>query len=162
LIEAGPTGSRVKWGIRLWPCNTNIAKEELYRWLRQPVPDLAKGEEWPVGFCHFPAYGKEYFEQLTAEALITRTVAGRRISKWEPIRDRNEALDCRVYARAAAASLRFESWKPVRWDGMEKELSDPNQTARPATTGASAGPQTKASSPVPRFRSMSSSHDWLE
>lgn len=162
LIEAGPTGSRVKWGIRLWPVNTNIAKEELYRWLRAPVPDLARGEEWPVGFCHFPAYGKEYFEQLTGEALITRTVAGRRISKWEPVRDRNEALDCRVYARAAAASLRFESWKPERWDGMEKELSDMNQSARSATTGASAGPQTKATRPVPKFRSMQAKHDWLE
>ncbi|MBE7542253.1 MAG: phage terminase large subunit family protein [Solibacteraceae bacterium] len=47
-------------------------------------------------FAHFPRYEEEYFRQLTAESLVK--------GAWvkDPNR-RNEALDCRVYARAAAA-----------------------------------------------------------
>jgi phage terminase large subunit GpA-like protein len=157
LIEVGPQGQKVKYGIRLWPVNTNIAKEELYRWLRQPVPDISRGEPWPVGFCHFPQYAKEYFEQLTAEHLVTRTVNGRRVSNWEKIRDRNEALDCRIYARAAAGSLRFESWQAHRWDDIEKALSDP--LAAPQVAPAT---MAKPATPVPQFNPIRSRNDWLE
>ena len=158
-IEPGPYGTRLKYGIRLWPVNTNIAKEELYRWLRQSKPDVERGETWPAGYCHFPEYSKEYFEQLTAEQLITRTVNGRRITTWEPIRDRNEALDCRIYARAAMASLRMESWKPQRLDEMETELAAAPET-RPARRSPVSAPV--ATTPTPKFKPIQSKTDWLE
>jgi len=161
LIEVGPTGAKVKWGIRLWPVNVNICKEELYRWLRQPKPDLSRGEEWPTGYCHFPEYNKYYFEQLTAEQLITRSIGGRRVSAWEKIRDRNEALDCRLYARAAAASLRLESWKPQRWADLETVLSNPNASA-PATTATAPAAALRPKTAVPEFKPMRSRTDWLE
>jgi phage terminase large subunit GpA-like protein len=145
LIEVGPHGSRMRYGIRLWPVNTSIAKEELYRWLRCSVPDREAGEPWPTGFCHFPQYSKEYFEQLTAEALVTKVHGGLRRTVWEKRRDRNEALDCRIYARAAAASLRFESYNAARWDDTEKELT----IERPQ---ASATRATMTTTPVPQFR----------
>ena len=160
LIEVGPQGQKVKWGIRLWPVNVNIAKEELYRWLRQPMPDLSRGEPWPVGYCHFPQYAKAYFEQLTAERLVTRTVNGRRVSQWEKTRDRNEALDARIYARAAAASLRLESWKPQRWMDTEAALGSPNPTAPPPPAAAPAKPVTKT--PAPQFKPLRANTDWLE
>lgn len=144
MIEVGPHG-RVKYGIRLWPVNSSIAKEELYRYLRCAMPDRAAGELWPTGFCHFPQYSKEYFEQLTAEQLVTKTHGGLRRTVWEKRRDRNEALDCRIYARAAAASLRFESWTASRWDDMEKELT----IERPQ---ASAARPSFTTTPVPQFR----------
>jgi phage terminase large subunit GpA-like protein len=156
LIEIGPMGRKLKYGVRLWPVNTFIGKEELYRWLKTSVPDLAAGEAWPVGFCHFPAYSKEYFEQLTAEHLITRTHNGVRRSVWEKIRDRNEALDCRIYARAAAASLRIETWAPARWDQLEASLlverAAQESVRRPATE----------SSPVPQFKAFKSSDSFLD
>ena len=43
----------------------------------------------------------EWFHQLTAERLITRFVRGFPVREWKKTRDRNEALDCRVYAYAA-------------------------------------------------------------
>lgn len=56
------------------------------------------------GYCHFPA-GRDasYYEQLTAERLVTTLRANRRVSEWKKDSDsaRNEALDCRVYAYAA-------------------------------------------------------------
>ena len=42
-------------------------------------------------------------KQLVAEQLVTvRTKRGFQRLEWQKLRERNEALDCRVYARAAA------------------------------------------------------------
>lgn len=54
------------------------------------------------GYCHFPDdRDPEWFAQATAEALVTRHVRGFDVREWHKRRDRNEALDCRVYAYAA-------------------------------------------------------------
>lgn len=159
LVETGPLGKRIRHGVRLWPVNVSIAKEELYRWLRGGIPDAARGEAWPAGYCHFPAYGKEYFEQLCAEQLITRTVAGRRITRWELIRDRNEALDCRIYARAAAASLRIESWADQRWEQIQTELmKDPRNTVADAPGKSRSSAVTR--SPMPQFKPFHAREDF--
>lgn len=45
----------------------------------------------------------EWIRQLTAEQLVTvRNRRGFAKLEWQKLRERNEALDCRVYARAAA------------------------------------------------------------
>ena len=41
--------------------------------------------------------------EITAEQLVTRIAKGYRRTEWQKTRDRNDALDCRNYARAAAA-----------------------------------------------------------
>jgi phage terminase large subunit GpA-like protein len=155
LIEVGPLG-RLRYGIRLWPLNTSIAKEELYRWLRLSVPDRENGEPWPVGFCHFPQYSKEYFEQLTAEQLVTKTVGSMRRTVWEKRRDRNEALDCRIYARAAAASLRMETWAGPRWDDIQASL-----TVERAPEQASATKSITRSA-MPSFRPIRQGDNFLD
>jgi len=54
------------------------------------------------GTCHFPdTRDPEYFEQLTAERLVTKMIRGFPFREWHKSRARNEALDCRVYAYAA-------------------------------------------------------------
>jgi len=54
------------------------------------------------GSCHFSdERDTEYFEQMTAERLITRLVKGFPFREWHKGRERNEAFDCRVYAYAA-------------------------------------------------------------
>jgi len=69
-------------------------------------------EEVGPGYCHFPLkHSLEYFKQLTAEKKLTRYVKGRRKREWvKPEGQRNEALDCRVYAYAAMvlAAPRFD------------------------------------------------------
>ncbi len=86
-------------GIDLRRVNVDQAKEDIY-WrlsIREPGP----------GYSHFPA-GRDssYFEELTAETVKTVRRYGRSAKRWE-LRDgqRNEALDCRVYAYAAAIGL---------------------------------------------------------
>jgi phage terminase large subunit GpA-like protein len=55
------------------------------------------------GYVHVPkGRAEEWFLQLTAERLITRPGG---VREWVKARQRNEALDCRVYAYAALKLL---------------------------------------------------------
>jgi phage terminase large subunit GpA-like protein len=69
--------------------------------------------------CHFPKYHDEYFKQLTAEQLMSRTVRGYRRTEWQKTRERNEALDCRVYARAAASIGGLDRFREDNWKDFE-------------------------------------------
>ena len=153
LIEVGPSGRTIKGGVRLWPVNTSIAKEELYRFLKLAAPDLQAGENWPSGFCHFPQYSKEYFKQVCSERLVTRTVLGRPRTHWEP-HHRNEALDCRIYARAAAVSMRMDAWSDMRWDELEKQVN--------AARLASPHQPGWVNRPAPSFKPMTSHESFLD
>jgi len=53
--------------------------------------------------------------------------------EWQKLRERNEALDCRVYARAAAWILGADRWSDRQWDELERQVAPPEQVA-PATT----------------------------
>ena len=76
--------------------------------------------------CHFPEYNTEYFKQITAEQLVTKIVKGYPKREWKKIRDRNEALDCRIYARAAAIALGIDRWSDQKWQQI-MELSNPEE-----------------------------------
>jgi len=54
---------------------------------------------------HFPMYDEDYFLMLTAERPTIKYRKGFPVRSYEKIRDRNEALDVRVYAYAAFYSL---------------------------------------------------------
>lgn len=99
-VEVTVGGRKV--GGRMWPIGVDVAKGELYGWL-----DLRRRENgnFPPGYCHFPEYGETYFQELTAEHLVavTRKTGHVRL-EWKVLPGReNHFLDCRVYARAAAA-----------------------------------------------------------
>lgn len=80
--------------IDLFLVGTDEAKLITMRRLKIPAPG--------PGYCHFPASrGPEWYGQLTAETLITRTHRGFPVRQWHKTAERNEALDCRVYALAA-------------------------------------------------------------
>jgi phage terminase large subunit GpA-like protein len=85
---------------------------ELFNFLKQRKNDDGTT---PTGYMHFPEYNTEYFKQLTAEQLVTRIVKGYPKRIWQKTRDRNEALDCRVYARAAAIALGIDRWSESKW-----------------------------------------------
>lgn len=80
--------------VRLFPIGSDTAKELVYGRLRITDPG--------PGYCHFPKNrDSEYFEQLTAEQLVTKYVRGHAKRTWVKRRRRNEALDVRCYAMAA-------------------------------------------------------------
>jgi phage terminase large subunit GpA-like protein len=114
-VEVNIGGRKLSRGVKIWPVGVSILKSELYSWLRQSKQD---GET--QGYAHFPKYDPEYFKQLTAEQLVTKTVKGYAKREWQKLRERNEALDCRIYARAAALALGMDRWLAKQWNQLQK------------------------------------------
>jgi phage terminase large subunit GpA-like protein len=76
----------------------DAAKSLLFSYLEQ--------HEIGPGYCHFPiARDSRYFNQLTAEKVVTKLHKGFPRRDWIKTRVRNEALDCRVYALCAMKFL---------------------------------------------------------
>jgi phage terminase large subunit GpA-like protein len=64
-------------------------------------------KEQGSGYCHFNnTLPPEYYRQVTAEKLVTTKKDFHTTLQWVKISERNEALDCFVYARAAVAVRR--------------------------------------------------------
>ncbi|MCL5745015.1 MAG: phage terminase large subunit family protein [Acidobacteria bacterium] len=123
-VEVKANGKYSKIGITFRMVNVSNFKEELVRDLKQIAPtkeELAKGWRMPTGLCHFPKganYQDEHFKQLCAEQLVTiKTRRGQVRQEWQPVRARNEALDCHLYARAAAWALGVDTFdkRPHKW-----------------------------------------------
>lgn len=129
-VDVDWRGKKIRRGVKVWPIGSSIIKTELYGWLRLNVP-TKEGDVYPPGFCHFPLYEEHYFKMLTAEQLVVRmTRGGGRKYEWEKIRERNEALDCRVMARAAANVVGIDRFNQDHWDSLAKNL-----TPKPIETG---------------------------
>lgn len=115
-------GTRHSRGLQLWAVGVSVIKEQVYRWFNAKAPtDEAqeKGATFPTGYCHFPMYDEEYFKQITAEQLVTRTnKRGYSISEWETTRKDNHLLDCRVYARAGAVMLQIDRMTSEDFDAI--------------------------------------------
>jgi phage terminase large subunit GpA-like protein len=104
-VDVTVRGRRMQRGYKVWPVGGDLAKGELYGWLRLR---LAEDGVAPPGYCHFPEHGEEFFRQLTAEHLVTTVNKRTRRAKmeWQVLPNReNHYLDARIYARAAAAVL---------------------------------------------------------
>lgn len=81
--------------------NTQGAKDLIFARLKSKTPG--------PGYMHFPVghgYDADYFDMLTAEEAKVRYSHGFPERYYEKIRDRNEALDLRVYHLAAMDILR--------------------------------------------------------
>lgn len=101
----GRPGTHNLGKVLLFMIGTDAAKVTIYGRLKIRTPG--------PGFMHFPeAYDEEYFRQLTAEKLDQYLERGRMIRRWVKQRERNEALDCRVYAMAALAILQ-PAWDKI-------------------------------------------------
>ncbi|CAJ0877616.1 hypothetical protein R1479_02371 [Ralstonia mannitolilytica] len=65
----------------------------------------------------------EFIQQLCAEQLITRRDRnGFPVREWQKMRERNEALDCYVYARAAASAAGLDRFEERHWRELERQL----------------------------------------
>lgn len=140
---------KIKRGIKLWPVGSSVIKGELYAHLQLTPPtdeQIAEGRGYPAGFCHFPQYGEEYFRQMTSEQLVVRLVKGRRKYEWEKTRDRNEALDCRIYARAAASAVGMDRFSEAQWASLAGISGLP---VRPASEETSEPTQVQVPQPQP-------------
>lgn len=111
-VDVTVNGRRIQRGARMFPVGANVIKQELYAWLKLRRGD---GGDYPPGYCHFPEYGEDFFQQLTAESLVK--VVNRQTNqvtlRFEnaPNQD-NHYLDQRVYGRAAVALLGLDRLPP--------------------------------------------------
>ncbi len=126
-------------------------------WLRLERPtdeDLQQGQSFSPGYCHFPRYSEEYFKQITAEQLVTKIVKGYRRHEWQKMRERNEALDCRVYARAAANRIGLDRYQDKHWQAIEDRMGVPKtpENPSPAAPAAPAGSRPQPQQRQPRRR----------
>ncbi|MFO1156635.1 MAG: phage terminase large subunit family protein [Rhodospirillales bacterium] len=112
--EVNFRGKRIARGVMLWPIGDWQLKSELYANLRKS-PD--EDGSCPPGYCHFSrGHDQGFFEQLTAEKFVTRVERGRARQDWVlPFGKKNEALDCRKYARAAAEHLGLARLSGDEW-----------------------------------------------
>lgn len=150
VVDVTTGGKRLARGYRVWPVSPDIAKAELYGWLRLEPPTRESGDPCQPGFCHFPELGEEYFKQLTAEHLVSVTNRrGYRSYEWQVLPNReNHWLDCRVYARAAAAREGLDRLAAGRAARPPPPAGQP-AAASPADPGAPAPPARSAAAKSP-------------
>jgi phage terminase large subunit GpA-like protein len=93
---------------------------------------------------HLPAGAEaEWVKQLVSEQLVTiKTKRGFSRLEWQKLRERNEALDCRVYARAAAWIAGADRWTEAMWRDLERQVGsvatpdqEPNDTGPEIVAG---------------------------
>jgi len=113
-------------------------KADLYRrlWLGR-----GEAEDFPQGWVHLPrAIEVEWVKQLVAEQLrTTKDRRGFARQEWSKLRERNEALDCAVLARAALWLLGADRYGERFWQRLREELADaPIATAATAASEAAA------------------------
>jgi phage terminase large subunit GpA-like protein len=121
-VEVTVQGKKSKRGVKVWPVATGMLKSELYGWLKLERPTEESGEPYPPGYCHFCQMPEEFFKQLTAEQLVPKVVKGYRRLEWVKTRERNESLDTRVYARAAAAQYGIDRFTERHWQALEEQI----------------------------------------
>lgn len=151
LVDINAKGEKLKKGAQLWLLGVDTAKSLIYGRLKVTDPG--------PGCMHFSReLPGEYFEQLTAERLVTRYVKGRPRLEWlKPSGRRNEALDLEVYAIAAAHKLQLNRYRAPDWDALEQriqpvqpDLLEPPVAGAPRETVQTSAPKTEAPAPRPR------------
>ncbi|SEL47048.1 phage terminase large subunit family protein [Jannaschia helgolandensis] len=156
FVDATEGGKRLRRGARLWTVAVSTFKAETYRFLRLARPteeELADGAAFPPGSVHLPHWVEnEWLKQFVAEQLVTvRTKRGFARLEWQKLRERNEALDCRVYARAAAWIAGADRWPDEKWRDLEDQLG-----AAPTDTDPAGQINRPGQAPQGKRRS-----DWL-
>ncbi|MGD9509702.1 MAG: phage terminase large subunit family protein [Geminicoccaceae bacterium] len=148
-VDASEGGKRIRRGARLWTVAVATFKSETYRFLRHDRPTdeaIAAGADFRAGYLHLPqGTDAEWIRQLVAEQLVTvKTRRGFSRLEWQKLRERNEALDCRVYARAAAWIAGADRWSDTKWAELEKQLGAASPTGESEPCEPVAGSPTSA------------------
>jgi phage terminase large subunit GpA-like protein len=79
----------------------DTAKDSIFARLKMEEAEGPRVMHFPFG----KGFDEEYFKQLTAEEIRTRMRHGFPVRFYKKLRERNEALDCRVYNMAALEIL---------------------------------------------------------
>lgn len=124
-----PTTQDVTWegityqeGVQLWPIGPDTAKAAIYARMAKKEPG--------AGYFHTPiGFPDQYYQQVTAEKLVTKFKKGVPVQEWIA-ESQNHAIDCEVNAYAAAirAGLHYINWDDLR-SHYEKHPHDAQEIA---------------------------------
>lgn len=131
-VETTRSGKKIG-RIKVWSVGVSLVKSEVYGFLRTEKPEDGT---IPPGYCHFPQYEPNFFRGITAEQLEFRLVRGFKKYQWVKKYERNEPLDCRVYARAAAAVCGIDRMTDEQLAAMAQgyqtaKKTEPKKTRQP-------------------------------
>ena len=90
--------------VMLVKVGVDSLKRTLLGWLKEPKQQ--------IHFSH--TLDDEFYRQLTAEKMVVKKVKGFQRMEFQKTRDRNETLDCFIYAYAAMLALN------VKWSALGK------------------------------------------
>jgi phage terminase large subunit GpA-like protein len=141
--DIGRDGSRIRRAVRVWPVGVSTIKSEFYGWLQ--LDGAGDSGKFTHGYCHFPEYGESYFQGLCSEQLVKKKVNGRMVYRWMKVFERNEPLDCRIYARAAASMFGMDRFSDTDWDTLEGKFELPEPKVK--------APVEQKSDPIPNSNS---------
>lgn len=141
-VDIARDGSKLKRACKVWPVGVSVIKSEFYSWLK--LDGAGDDGKYLPGFCHYPQFEEEFFKRVCSEQLVEKKVNGRTVNRWVKIHERNEPLDCRIYARAAAAMFGIDRFSEVDWDKLEGKYDLPG-TPNPLQTNVtpSSAPPSK-------------------
>lgn len=154
-VELAASGIRLKGGLNLWTVSVSFFKREFYKQLELAKPtdeERARGVAFPAGYVHVStAASDEWTKQCVAEQqVVVRTRQGfASRTEWRPLRARNEALDMRVYARAAVWHAGADRWSERTWRDLEEQLDlpPPPPGEPPPPAGGEPGVPSSGSQP---------------
>jgi phage terminase large subunit GpA-like protein len=116
-VDVNMRGRVMKRGVMLYMLGVDTIKTTIYGRLRHSQPG--------PGHLHFGlAADDEFFRQLTAEKVQVKSLRGFPVRHWvKKPGDRNEALDCAVYAYAALQLTARRYNRARMWDQLEAQLA---------------------------------------
>ena len=138
-VDVSWQGRVLKRGVTLYQLGTDTIKTTLFGRLRH-------NEAGGIGTLYFGmAADEEYFRQLTSERQALRYHRGFPIREWvKKAGDRNEALDCVVYAYAAMLLFSRRMNRATMWqqlaDQLEHGKKTPLRSKQQPAAHAAAGP----------------------
>lgn len=140
LLDVNFRGRIIKSGVKLWLVGTDTAKDLIFGRLKITDPG--------PGCIHFSAeLPIEFYNGLTSEVRRTvRTTKGETY-RWVKVTQRNEPLDCLVYALFASHRLGHHNKTENQWDQLEQALS-PDLFNPPITESLDASPVPALVDPV--------------
>jgi phage terminase large subunit GpA-like protein len=129
-VDVSWQGRVLKRGVTLYQLGTDTIKTTLFGRLRH-------NETGGVGTLYFGmAADDEYFRQLTSERQALRYHRGFPIREWvKKAGDRNEALDCVVYAYAAMLLFSRRMNRATMWQQLADQLEH-GKKKKPAFLGS--------------------------
>lgn len=127
-VDVNHRGRILKNGVRLWMVGTDTAKDTIFNRLKVDKPG--------PGCVHFSKHlPLEFFKGFTAEVRRTVRTSGGEKYRWVKVRDRNEPLDCTVYALFASHMLDHHKMSEAQWAklaaGLLPDLFAPHSLPAP-------------------------------